>query len=656
VLDALKRFLVGPPLRTSQAVHERLSKRVALAVFASDALSSVAYATEEILLVLAVAAAYGHDRGPFFYVLPISLVIATVLWLVTASYRQTIHAYPSGGGAYIVAKENLGTAAGLTAAAALLVDYVLTVSVSVAAGVAAVTSAAQGTHFAWLAGHRAALCIGLIALVALANLRGIRQSGSMFAVPSYLFLFSFLGMIAWGLAHYALNPGAVAIPAAADPTHAEGYALQPLSMLLLLGAFANGCTALTGVEAISNGVPAFRQPESRNAAVTLLWMAFLLTVMFLGTSGLAYLYRVEPRQEETVISQFARTIFADPRMRWAYYLVQTATAAILVLAANTSFADFPRLASLMARDGFLPQQFRNVGDRLVFSNGILLLAFFSALLAWVFKGDTSRLIPLYAVGVFLSFTLSQAGMVRHWWREGKRHPAAEITDPAPPHTPAAHVAPPGGEGSAAPGALPWRRSIVINGAGALATALVLVVFLLTKFVHGAWIVAVVVPLLVLMFRVIHQYYSNMNAQLQLGDVAPLVPRHNRVIIPVVRVHRGMVHVLEYALGLSRDVQAVYVEVDPAETAQVREDWERLHTQVPLKVLPSPYRAFVGVLVDYINAVDAARGQAVVTVLLPEFVTTHWWQQALHNQPVFLLKTALLHRTGIVVSSVPYHLQ
>jgi amino acid transporter len=462
VLNALKRFLVGQPLRTSQAIHERLSKRVALAVFSSDALSSVAYATEEILLVLAVAAAYGRDSGQFFYVLPISVVIAVLLWLVTSSYRQTIHAYPSGGGAYIVAKDNLGVTAGLTAAAALLVDYVLTVSVSVAAGVEAVTSAAHGTDLAWLAGHRAALCVGMISLVAVGNLRGIRESGSIFAVPTYLFLFSFIGMIAWGLGYYALHPGTVAIPVAAVPRMAHGYAPQPLSLFLLLGAFANGCTALTGVEAISNGVPAFRQPESRNAATTLLWMAILLTVMFLGTSGLAYLFGVEPRQEETVISQIARTVFADPRMSWAYYLVQASTAAILVLAANTSFADFPRLASLMARDRFLPQQFRNMGDRLVFSNGILLLAFFSALLAWVFKGDTSRLIPLYAVGVFLSFTLSQAGMVRHWWREGKRRPAAEITDQAPADSPEAHAASRSGEDSATPVARRWRRSIVIN--------------------------------------------------------------------------------------------------------------------------------------------------------------------------------------------------
>jgi amino acid transporter len=577
--------------------------------------------------------------------------------LVTSSYRQTIHAYPSGGGAYIVAKENLGTNAGLTAGAALLVDYVLTVAVSVTAGVQAITSAAQGTDFAWLAGHRAIICVGMIALIALANLRGIRQSGSLFAVPTYLFVFSFLAMIAWGLARFALNPSMAAIPGAGDPAHAEGYAIQPLSLLLILGAFANGCTALTGVEAISNGVPAFRKPESKNAATTLLWMALLLTVMFLGTSGLAYLYHVEPRQEETVISQFARTIFAGPYMRWAYYLVQAATAAILVLAANTSFADFPRLANLMARDRFLPQQFKNIGDRLVFSNGILLLALFSATLAWAFNGDTSRLIPLYAVGVFLSFTLSQAGMVRHWWRAGRQSRTGETFDRTPGEAPAQHEARIGVQDGEAPSARGWQRAIVINGLGAVATSLVLAVFLLTKFIHGAWIVVVIVPLLVMMFRAIHHYYKGIGARQQLGDVPPLVPRHNRVIVPVVNVHLGMIHVLEYGLGLSRDVQAVYVEVDPAETDRVRQEWERLRSNVPLKVLPSPYRAFVGVLVDYIDAVDADRGDDMLTILLPEFVTTHWWQQFLHNQPIFLLKTALLYRakTGVVISSVSYRL-
>ena len=340
-------------------------------------------------------------------------------------------------------------------------------------------------------------------------------------------------------------------------------------------------------------------------------------------------------------------------MRWAYYLVQAATAAILVLAANTSFADFPRLASLMARDRFLPQQFKNVGDRLVFSNGILLLALFSALLVWIFRGDTSRLIPLYAVGVFLSFTLSQAGMVRHWWLEGLRSGRAEAAKPMSSGQSASGTTPPGGD---PPGSKTWRRAIVINGLGAMATALVLVVFLLTKFVHGAWIVVVIVPLLVLAFRAVHHYYTMLDLKMSLNAVPPLVARQNRVILVVVRVNLGIIPVIEYARGLCRDVQAVYVEVDPADTPQVRKDWERLKSEIPLKILPSPYRAFVGVLVNYIDEVDALRGDDVITVLLPEFVTVHWWQQSLHNQPIFLLRNALLHRTGIVVSSVPFRVE
>ena len=651
MVNALKRLLVGSPLPTSQAASERLTKTVALAVLSSDALSSVAYATEEILMVLAVAAAYFQSEQPFFYVLPISAVIAVLLCLVTFSYRQTIHAYPSGGGAYIVAKDNLGTYPGLTAAAALLVDYILTVSVSVAAGVAAITSAAQGTGFAWLAEHRTTLCIGIIALITIANLRGIRQSGVLFAVPTYLFLVSFLSMIVCGLVRYALDPATASV-GQVNPTHAEGYGSQPLSLFLLLAAFANGCTAMTGVEAISNGVPAFREPQSKNAATTLLWMATLLTVMFLGTSGLAYLYHARPSADQTIISEFTRVIFADPRLAWAYYLVQGSTAMILVLAANTSFADFPRLASLLARDRFMPQQFRNLGDRLVFSNGIILLAVFAALLVWVFRGDTSRLIPLYAVGVFLSFTLSQAGMVRHWWRKGRGRYEAHPPDhpPADGQSPAAT---PDGEAESASG---WKRSIVINGLGAVATATVLVIFLVTKFVHGAWVVAVVVPLQVLLFRSIHGYYQRVDWKLRLGRVPPLVPPHNTVLVPVTRVHCGLIKALEYAMGLSDDVHAVYVEIDPADTPQVQRDWEQLHTDIPLQVLQCPYRSFVGTMMEYINALDAKRKDDVVTVILPEFVPAHWWQEFLHNQPTFLLRAALLYRPGIVVTSVPYYLK
>src|ERR1044071_4699150 len=422
---AIKRLLVGRALRTEQAAHERLTKKTALAVFASDALCSTAYATEEILLVLAVAAAYTSGSS-FTYVIPVSVGIAVLLGIVATSYRQTIHAYPSGGGAYIVAKENLGTTPGLIAAASLLVDYVLTVSVSIAAGVAAITSAVQGTRYAWVIDHKVILCLIFIAT---ANLRGVRESGALFATPTYVFVVSFLFMIAFGLFHYFTYGGAAAVPGPEELKVAEGYKLQPLTLFLLLGAFSNGCAALTGIEAISNGVQAFKKPEAQNAATTLIWMALLLTTMFLGTSVMAFLYHVHPKESETVISQFARIMFTGP-LGWFYYVVQVATAAILVLAANTAFADFPRLSSLLARDRFLPRQFANRGDRLVFSNGIVLLSIFSGVLVIAFGGDTSRLIPLYAVGVFLSFTLSQSGMVVHWLRERTKLGSKKEMSPA----------------------------------------------------------------------------------------------------------------------------------------------------------------------------------------------------------------------------------
>src|SRR6266550_4932874 len=415
-MASLKRLLLGSPIRTARLAHERLTKKTALAIFASDALSSTAYATEQILLVLTAAYLVGQSNA-FGKVVPISIAICVLLVIVTISYRQTIHAYPSGGGAYIVAKENLGTLPGLIAGASLLVDYVLTVSVSIAAGVEAITSAMVGTRFAGLHNHRVWLCLFFIAFIAIANLRGVREAGSLFAAPSYAFIFSFLCLIVYGLVRFYMNPGIVPLPNDVDLKIAEGYHAQPLHLLLLLGAFANGCAALTGIEAISNGVQAFKQPESRNAAATLSWMAFLLIVMFFGASFLAHLFNIHPSEHETVISQIARIVFTG-HFGWFYYVVQATTAAILVLAANTSFAGFPRLSSLLARDRFLPRQLANLGDRLVFSNGIVLLAVFSGLLVWAFRGDTSRLIPLYAVGVFLSFTLSQAGMVVHWWREG----------------------------------------------------------------------------------------------------------------------------------------------------------------------------------------------------------------------------------------------
>src|SRR5438552_4256238 len=437
-MASLKRLLVGSPIRTARLAHERLSKKTALAIFASDALSSTAYATEQILLVLAAAYVAGQADA-FSRVLPISFATAALLIVVAISYRQTIHAYPSGGGAFIVAKENLGTLAGLIAGASLLVDYILTVSVSIAAGVEAITSAMVGTRFAGLHEHRIWLCLFFIAFITVANLRGVREAGALFAAPSYAFIFSFLCLIGYGLIRYYLNPGLAVVANNADLKIAEGYHPQPLHLFLLLGAFANGCAALTGIEAISNGIQAFKQPESKNAATTLSWMAALLIAMFLGASVLSYFFHVHPREHETVISQIARVVFTG-RLGWFYYVVQATTAAILILAANTSFAGFPRLSSLLARDRYLPRQLANLGDRLVFSNGIILLAAFSGLLVWAFRGDTSRLIPLYAVGVFLSFTLSQAGMVVHWWREGKSIQAARDAAKGPSATQSASVA------------------------------------------------------------------------------------------------------------------------------------------------------------------------------------------------------------------------
>ncbi len=416
---SLRTSLLGNPIANESAVNERLTKKTGLAVFSSDALSSTAYATEEILLVLAVAVAFGQNAS-FNYVVPISLAIGLLIWIVALSYRQTIHAYPSGGGAYIVAKDNLGTNSGLVAAAALLVDYVLTVAVSISAGVAAITSAAIGTGYDWLKDYKVAICIGFVVLIAFANLRGVRESGLLFSMPTYEFVICFFAMIVYGLVRYVSVGGTSSPPGPEEIKLAEGYVPQALTLFLLLGAFSNGCSALTGIEAISNGVQAFKKLEARNASKTLIWMAVLLSSMFIGTSLLAYLYHVHPHANETVISQFARVVFTGD-IGWFYYLVQAATAAILVLAANTAFADFPRLSSLLANDRFMPRQFSNRGDKLVFTYGIVVLAAAAIVLIVLFGGDTSRLIPLYAVGVFLSFTLSQSGMVIHWLKERRQN-------------------------------------------------------------------------------------------------------------------------------------------------------------------------------------------------------------------------------------------
>jgi amino acid transporter len=644
-MASLKRLLVGSPIRTARLTHERLTKKTALAIFASDALSSTAYATEQILLVLAAAYVAGRATA-FGSVVPISIAIGILLVIVAISYRQTIYAYPSGGGAFIVAKENLGTTPGLIAGASLLVDYILTVSVSVAAGVEAITSAMVGTRFAGLHDHRVVLCLFFITFITIANLRGVREAGAMFAAPSYAFILSFLALIGYGLIRYYVDPSIVSVPNDADLKIAEGYHPQSLSLLLLLGAFANGCAALTGIEAISNGVQAFKQPEAKNAATTLSWMAALLITMFLGASFLAHVFNVHPLEHETVISQVARVVFTG-KFGWFYYVVQATTAAILILAANTSFAGFPRLASLLARDRFLPRQLANLGDRLVFSNGIILLAIFSGFLVWIFRGDTSRLIPLYAVGVFLSFTLSQSGMVIHWWREGKAlsefkaMPARESS----------------GKVKALPRSSRWRRHLVVNGVGAVATFVVLMIFIVTKFIHGAWIVVFLIPLLVLMFLRIHRHYVDVAQQLSTEGLQGLRPIHHEVIVPISGIHRGVISALEYAKSIApHHVTAIYVNLDDEATQKLREKWQQWGSGVNLVVVASPYRSLVRPLFNYVDRVRRSSPDVVITMVLPEFVPAKWWQNLLHNQNTLFLKGALLFKRGVVVTNVPYHLE
>ncbi len=619
VSNRLRQILIGTPLPSAGILHERLNKIQALAVFSSDALSSVAYATEEILLVLVVA-----GSGALSLSLPVALAITALLAIVVTSYYQTIHGYPSGGGAYIVAYENLGVWPGLTAAAALLIDYVLTVAVSITAGIAAFTSA-----FPELVPYRVELCLLAIVLIAWANLRGVRESGTLFAIPTYGFVLIMLALIASGLIRWFSGT----LPHDAVPVlPPAGEVGGALTLVLVFRAFASGCTALTGVEAISNGIPAFRKPEAQNAGRTLVAMAFLLGTMFLGISFLARSMAVVPSEHETVVSQIGRQVFGDGAL---YLSLQIATMLILVLAANTSFAGFPRLAAFLARDRYLPRQLTNLGDRLVFTNGMLLLAILSSVLVVVFDGLTHRLIPLYAVGVFLSFTLSQAGMVRHW----SRHQ---------------------GDG--------WRFKSAINGLGAVATAVVLGIVAGTKLVHGAWIVIVLIPLIMWMFRTVKRHYELVAEQLSLEGMSPqpwtglASTRRQKVVVPVSGVHRGTLAALRFARMLSKDVTAVVIDVEPEVTARVREKWPVWGQKIRLVVLDSPYRSMVGPLLAYLDERDREEPErGLALVVFPEFVAARWWHELLHNQTARALKHAVLYRRGLnrkdrVIIDVPYHLQ
>ncbi len=590
MIDQIRQFLIGSPLPTEAAAHERLGKVQALALLSSDALSSVAYATEEILLVLVVA-----GSGALHYTLPIAVAITALLLIVVSSYFQTIHAYPTGGGAYLVTKDNLGTIASLTAGAALLIAYILTVAVSVSAGIAAITSAFPGAER-----YRVWLALGSLALVTIVNMRGVRETGRVFAAPTYFFMLSIAALVIVGF--YRILTGSLAATGVAGTVIPQDT-MASLTFFLILRAFSSGCTALTGVEAISDGVTVFRKPEADNAGKTLLWMGGLLGTMFLGLTLLANRLGIVPQEDQTVVSQMARAVFGDGPL---YYAVQAATVLILLLAANTSFSDFPRLANFLAKDRFLPEQFTHIGDRLVLGSGIQALAIAAGGLIVLFGAETHALIPLYAAGVFISFTLSQVGMIFRWRKL------------RPPR---------------------WKRSAVFNTIGATTTGIVFVVVTATKFVQGAWITLVLIALSVVLFRRIRHHYESVDAQLSLDKAWPQRMSRHTVIVPIESVHRGVVKALHYAQAIRGDLRVVTVAVDADQTAEVQRRWKKLFPAIPLEILASPYRAVIEPLVDYMDTFVREEGD-YVTVVLPEFVAAHWWQGLLHNQVARALRIAL----------------
>ena len=604
-ISRLKQLFVGRPIATAQARHERLDKVTGLAVFASDNLSSVAYATEEILRVLLLAGV-----GALSFSAPIGIAIGLVIAIVITSYRQTIAEYPQGASDYLVTKDNLGVYPGLAAGAALLIDYTLTVAVSVSAGVAALTSAVPTLY-----PHRVLLGVGMVALIGVANLRGLRESGRIFAVWSYLFIAGYLALIGYGLVSYLFGgPGAP--PPARLP--AEEH-MGEIGIFLLLRAFASGAVALTGIEAVSDGVTAFKPPEVRNAQKVLVALGIIMITLFIGITALADLYRIVPREEETVISQLSRQVFGGGLF---YYFIQAVSMVILVLAANTAFADFPRLAYFMARDGYLPRQFISRGDRLVYSNGVIILAVASGGLILIFHGSTHALIPLYAVGVFTSFTLSQLSMVRRWL---VRRPSG------------------------------WWWRAMISGLGALTTGLVMTITGVTKFHDGAWIVLILGVALVAHFLSINRHYREVARQLSLEDFDEPPPIEHTVLVLVGDLHKGVVQALQYARTLSPVAKAVYVETDPEKTRRLEEKWGKWGCGLPLVVLSSPYRMLLGPLLDYLDHLLALGDHHMVTIIIPEFIPAKWWQHLLHNQTALVIKGALLFRKNVVVTDVPYHL-
>jgi amino acid transporter len=622
----ISHYLIGRPLQTADAPHQTIGKAVGLAVFASDALSSTAYATQEILVILAAA-----GTAAFGYVFPISIVIVGLLAIVVISYEQIIHAYPDGGGAYIVAYDNLGYVPALVAAAALLIDYILTVSVSISSGVAQIVSA-----YPDLFRYRVPICIACVILITVINLRGVREAGAAFAIPSYFFIVIMFLTIGIGL--FRLITGSLGT--VVDPPEIEhfGEAISGVTAFLLLHAFSSGTAALTGVEAISNGITAFKEPRSRNAGITLIWMAVILGLLFMGISFLAKEVKTVPSETETVISQLARTVFEGQGL--FYLLVIVGTTVILILAANTAYAGFPRLSAMLAKDGFLPRQLTYRGSRLVYSYGIISLGAVASILIIIFQASVSRLIPLYAIGVFLSFTLAQAGMARRWWRSGHLDP--EDTTSVHAHNLRYEKG--------------WLIKMISNGFGALCTAVVMFVFVITKFRDGAWIVLILTPFLISIFLWIHRHYSGLADRLSLknyGEPPPYNVRH-RVIVPISNVNQGTLAALRYARMLSDDITAVHISMEPEDTEKVRKKWEMWGRGTRLVIVDSPYRLFLEPLLNYIDEILSSRqSNETITIVVPHFVPERRAHKALHMQTAEMLRRELLTTPGVVITEVPY---
>ena len=620
-----RTWLIGRPLPTAAVPHQTVGKAVGLAVFGADALSSIAYAPQETLVILAAA-----GTQAFGYAFPISLVITLLLVIVTISYQQTIHAYPSGGGAYTVVKENLGVPAALVAGAALLTDYILLAAVAISSGVAQIVSA-----FPDLFPFRVLLSVGFLVLITIANLRGVKESGNTFALPTYFFLGMTVLAVGVGFVRYLSGT----LGAVIDPPPVEMLHTEPLTLFLLLRAFSNGTTALTGVECISNGVKSFREPRSHNAALTMIRMSTILGVLFLGIVYLLGVIGAVPSESETVISQLARTVFGD---RGLLYLgTMIATTIILILATNTAFAGFPSLTAIIAEDGFMPRQLTYRGSRLVFSRGIISLTVIASILIIIFNASVTALIPLWAVGVFLSFTLSQAGMARHWWKLRQR--ATEQTTSTEPTLQYDRG---------------WRWKLAINGIGAICTAVVTLIFAITKFVDGAWIIVLLLPAIVISFFAVHHHYRNLARDLSLEDYGQPPPaKRHRVIVPVAGVHQGTLEALDYALSLSDDVTAVHISIDAEQTAIMKRKWDGWGKGVRMVIIDSPYRTFFEPFLQYVDGICAIlQPNERITIVVPQFTPKKWWHNLLHTQTAFWLRFALLSKRGIVITEVPYQVR